>query len=88
MAKDIAEGYVLVTDRTFQRFGQADLDKLGFELERALRDVRGEQPDLEDIAAVQQRNRKLSRLTSAATMLRSHRERRFRRGVQPKFDGR
>lgn len=88
MAKDIAEGYVLVTDRTFQRLGQGEIDKLAFELERALRDVRGEQPDLDDLAAVQQRNRKLSRLTGAATMLRSHRERRFRRGDQPKFDGR
>ena len=85
MARDIAEGFLLVTDRTFQRFEAGQLDQLAFELDRA---TRGEAVDLEDVQAVQQKNRKLSRLTSALTMLRSHQQRRFRAGLTPKFDGR
>ena len=71
MAKDIAEGYVLVTERTYQRLAAGELDQLGFELDRALRDVRGSQPSLEDQAALQIRNRKISRLTGALSMLRA-----------------
>ena len=43
MAKDIAEGFLLVTERTYQRFEPAQLDQLAFELDRALRDIRGDQ---------------------------------------------
>ena len=88
MARDVAEGFVLVTDRTFQRFDAGQLDQLAFELDRALRGERGEAVDVEDIQAVQQKNRKLSRLTGALTMLRAHQQRRFRAGAVQKFDGR
>jgi hypothetical protein len=73
MAKDIAEGYLLVTERTFVRLAVAELDQLAFEIDRALRDVRGAQPALEDLAAIQLRNRKIQRLTSALSMLRGYR---------------
>lgn len=86
-AKDIAEGYLLVTERTFRRFDPGQLDKLAFEIERAQRDIRGDQPDAEDLEAVQLRNRKLMRLKGALTMLRSYQQRRFRHSVRPKFDG-
>lgn len=76
MAKDIGEGVLLVTDRTFLRLVPAELDQLGFELERALREVRGNQPSLDDQAALLQRNRRITRLTQAMTMLRSHQQRR------------
>jgi hypothetical protein len=88
MAKEVADGVVLVTERTFQRFDAGQLEKLAFELDRALRDARGEAVALEDIQAIQLKNRKLSRLTGALTMLRSYQQRRFRQGVSPKFDGR
>lgn len=83
MAKDIAEGYVLVTERTYQRFEAGQLDQLAFEMERALRDTRGDQPPLDDLAAIQQRNRKIQRLTGALTMLRSY-QARFRGRSAPK----
>lgn len=75
MARDVGEGYVLVTERTFKTLSKGDLDQLAFELDRYLRDLRGNQPDLEDIPAIQQRQRKMQRLTSALTMLRSFRQR-------------
>lgn len=86
-AKDIAEGYLLVTERTFGRFDGGQIEKLAFELERSLRDTRGDQPALDDLEAIQVRNRKLTRLTGALTMLRSYQQRRFRATGKPKFDG-
>lgn len=85
MAKDIAEGFLLVTERTYSRLLPAELEKLAFEMDRALRDVRGDQPPIDDLAAVKQRNRKIQRLTGAMTMLRSF-QARFRpnRGPAPR----
>ncbi|MCZ7651550.1 MAG: hypothetical protein M5U13_10510 [Thermoanaerobaculia bacterium] len=79
MAKDIAEGYVLCTERTFQRFAASELDQLAFEIDRMQRDVRGNQPPLDDLPAIQLRNRKLQRLTGAISMLRAYQQR-MRRG--------
>lgn len=70
MAKDIADGFLMVTERTYQRFEPAQLDQLAFELERAQRDIRGVLSATDDMATVQQRNRKLQRLTQAIAMLR------------------
>lgn len=86
-AKDVADGYMLVTERTFGRFEAGQLEKLAFELERALRDVRGDQPSLDDMEAIQVRNRKITRLNGALTMLRSYQQRRFRPKGKPTFDG-
>ncbi|MFQ5351222.1 MAG: hypothetical protein ACE5EG_12335 [Thermoanaerobaculia bacterium] len=72
MARDIGEGFVLVTDRTLQRMSRAEIEKVSFELERCLREIRGaptaelESPDL------QRRNRKLLKLTGAQRVLRAH----------------
>ncbi len=76
MARDIAEGHVLVTDRVFARMSGAELEKLSFELTRRLREVRGEQPGLDDQQALQMRNRRIGRLKSALTVLRAFRARR------------
>lgn len=87
MAKDISEGYILVTERTYVRLDAGELEQLAFELDRILRDVRGEQPNAADLDAVKFRNRRMSRLTGALSMLRSHQQRRFRRSIKPQFDG-
>jgi hypothetical protein len=76
MAKDIAEGYVLVTERTYLRLLAPELDQLAFEMDRAMRDIRSDQPALDDIMALKQRNRKLQRLTGAMSMLRNVQARR------------
>jgi hypothetical protein len=74
MARDIAEGYHVVTERTFKGFARPELDKIAFEMDKALREIRGEQPPLDDLAAVQARNRKISRLNSAMMILRTYRQ--------------
>lgn len=73
MARDIAEGYFTVTERSFQRMERVDLDRITFEMGRLLRDVRSQQPDLEDIAAIKERNRKIQRINSALMILRAFR---------------
>ena len=76
MARDITEGFIMVTERTFMRMLPAELDQLAFEMDRYMRDIRGEQPALDDLAAIQQRNRKILRLNTALMMLRSYRQKR------------
>ena len=74
MARDIAEGFTAMTERSFRTLGGPDLQQLAFEIDRYLRELRGDQPALADIPALQQRNRRIQRLNSALTMLRSYRQ--------------
>jgi hypothetical protein len=75
MARDIAEGYTLVTERTFRSLTAADLDKLSFEMDRHMRELRGDQPSADDIPAIQLRNRRIQRLNQAMLVLRNFRGR-------------
>jgi hypothetical protein len=75
MSRDIAEGYTLVTERTFKVMNVAELEKLAFEMDRHMRELRGDQPPLDDIPAIQQRNRRIQRLNQALLVLRSVRQR-------------
>ncbi len=74
MARDIAEGYSTVNERTFKNFLRSDLDQLTFELDRHLRELRGEIPAQDDTPALQQRNRRIQRLNTAIVVLRSYRQ--------------
>ncbi len=74
MAKQVADGYALVTVRSFRRLNPPELDKLALELGKALRDVRGEQPALDDLPAIQKRNRQIQRLNSCRMMLQTYRQ--------------
>ncbi|MEM7479558.1 MAG: hypothetical protein AAF481_00170 [Acidobacteriota bacterium] len=76
MVREIAEGYFSVTERTFTRMTRPELDKLRFELDRLLREIRGNQPALEDLAEVQKRNRRILRINTANMVLRSYRMKR------------
>jgi hypothetical protein len=75
MARDVAEGYLLVTERTFKTMTRADLEQLSFEIDRHLRELRGDQPSLDDLPAIQLRQRKMQRLNSALQMVRGYRTR-------------
>jgi len=76
MVRDIAAGHYLVTERSFGRLDPPDLDKLRFELDRHLREIRGDQPAIDDVPAVRDRNQRIQRLNTALTILRSYRTRR------------
>ncbi len=76
MVREIADGYILVTSRTFMRMTPRDVQTLTRELERRVREIRGEQPSLEDTSAVQLRQRRLQRLKGAQIVLRGVRAKR------------
>ena len=71
MARGIADGYHLVTERTFKSLSPADVSALSQELDVALRDARSEQPPLDDLTAVKARNRRIQRLNTAFMILRN-----------------
>lgn len=72
MVREIAGGFLIVSERTFARFGPGELQQLSFEIERLLKDVRAQTPDLEDLNAVRLRQRTMQRLNSAQMMLRAY----------------
>ncbi|HEX4953172.1 MAG TPA: hypothetical protein VF017_07235 [Thermoanaerobaculia bacterium] len=71
--RDIAEGYFLLTERPLKQMASPDLDKFQFEVDRRMRDIRSEQPSLDDIPAIQAKNRKIQRLQSALVILQAFR---------------
>ena len=76
MARDIAGGYLLVTERTFLRLGPAQVDQVVFEIQRRLREVRGQQPDLADIGGLRTRNVAIQRLNAALRIAEAIRRKR------------
>jgi hypothetical protein len=74
MARDVAEGYTGLNERSLKALSEAELGQLAFELDRYLRELRGLQPPLDDIAAIQHKNRRIGRLNGALTLLRARRQ--------------
>jgi hypothetical protein len=75
MSKDIAEGYILLTAAILKKFSAVELGQLRQQLEKVQREVRAEQPPLDDIQAIQKRGRKISRISSALLVLDTLRQR-------------
>ncbi len=76
MVQQVAEGFTLVTERTFRRLSRGELDTLNMQIEKLLREIRGNQPQLDDTQAIQKRNRRIQRLNTCRMMLRTFRQRR------------
>lgn len=74
MTRDIADGFVIVTDRTFRQMTPPQLNQLGHEIERRLRELRGGATADEALADLQTRQRRIQRLNSALTVMRAHRQ--------------
>ena len=74
MARDIGEGYVTVTDRTFRPFSGAELRQLTFEIDRYLRELRGSQQATDPLDVIQKRNRIIGRLNTANMIVRLYRQ--------------
>jgi hypothetical protein len=73
MARDISEGYLSVTERSFKLFTRPDIDQLSMELDRLLRELRAEQTALDDHAEMQKKQRKLQRVNTALVVMRAWR---------------
>ena len=74
MARDIGEGYISVTDRTFKAFTAAEIRQLTFEIERYLRELRGSQTATDDMDLVRKRSRTIGRLNTASMIIRVFRQ--------------
>lgn len=73
-ARDIAEGFQSVTERSFKGLSRPEMDQLAFEIDRALRDIRAEQVAVDDLPMIQAKNRKIQRLNGAMMMMRGYRQ--------------
>ena len=76
MARDIGGGFVNVTERTFKAMTASDINKLVFEIDRLLRELRGAQLGTDDIEVVKARNRKIQRLNTSVMISRTYRQKR------------
>ena len=75
MVRDIAEGYQLVTERTFRSMQRSEVDQLAPEIDRVLRGIRGTPAPLDDLMELKARNRKIQRLNTTMMMLRAYQQR-------------
>lgn len=75
MSRDIAEGYILLSAAILKGFNASELAQLRQQLEKVQREVRADQPPLDDIQAIQRRGRKISRISSALLVIDTLRKR-------------
>ena len=68
MVRDIADGFILVNERTFKGYSRKDLMDFVMEADRLLREVRAAQVPLTDTVLTQKRQRRMQRLVQAMTM--------------------
>jgi hypothetical protein len=73
-ARDIAEGFQVVTERSFKGLSRPEMDQLAFEIDRALREIRAEQVGTDDLPMIQAKNRRIQRLNGAMMMMRGYRQ--------------
>ena len=70
MARQICDGFTLVSQVSLKRLSLEQMTMLEFELDKRLRETRGEVVDLNDQPALQTRNRKISRIEGALRVVR------------------
>ena len=75
MARDIADGYLLVSERTFRTYAPREIAEFTMAAERLLREVRSDQPGLADTEATQKRQRRMQRIQQALTLAGGARQR-------------
>lgn len=76
MVSSMADGYIILTERTFKNYKPNELAEFLFETERLLRETRAETPAIDNQEAVQKRQRKMQRLQQALTLANAVRSRR------------
>lgn len=69
MAREIGEGYIIVSERTFKKMTPGELMQLKTEIERLLVTIRAEQSPTDDPMEIQKRNRKISRLSQTLRLI-------------------
>jgi hypothetical protein len=75
MVRDIADGYIITSELTFKKFQAADFQAFGFEIDKLLREIRGNVPPTGDVEATQKRQRRMQRLQQTLTIANNVRAR-------------
>lgn len=75
MAREISEGFVLVTARTVQGLSASQRSELLHEVDRLMRELRGAAVAGEPLLELQRRQRRIQRLNATTAILRSLRQR-------------
>ena len=75
MVSSVADGYIMLSERTFKSYKPSELTEFLFETDKLLREIRSEQPGLDNQEAVQKRQRKMQRLQQALTIANAVRAR-------------
>jgi len=70
MARQVCDGYTLLSANSLKRLSVDQMKQLEFEMGKKLRLTRGEQPSLDDQQALQERNRRISRIEGQLRVLR------------------
>jgi hypothetical protein len=71
MARQVCDGFTLLSQVSLKRLSLEQMTTLEFELDKRLRETRGEPVDLDDQPGLQARNRRLSRIEGALRVLRN-----------------
>ena len=70
MARQVCDGFTLLSQAVLKRLSLDQMVTLEFELDKRLRETRGEAVDLQDQQGLQKRNRRISRIEGAVRLLR------------------
>ena len=70
MARQVCDGFTLLSQATLKRLDLAQMRTLEFEIDKRLRETRSEPMDLEDQVGLTKRNRRLSRIEGSIRILR------------------
>jgi hypothetical protein len=75
MVRDIADGFINVSERTFRNYGPGDFATFSQEANRLLTEVRSNQPALAETEAKQKKQLRMRRLQQALTIAASVQQR-------------
>jgi KaiC/GvpD/RAD55 family RecA-like ATPase len=75
MVRELADGFIIVTERTFKNYKPQDLTDFQMDAERYLREIRAAMAPAGDQEAIQKRQRRLQRLQQAITVANAVRSR-------------
>lgn len=70
MARQVCDGFTLLSQATLKRLDLNQMRTLEFEIDKRLRETRSEPMDLEDQVGLSKRNRRISRIEGAVRILR------------------
>jgi len=70
MARQVCDGFTLLSQATLKRLDVSQMRTLEFEIDKRLRETRSELVSVEDQVALTKRNRRLSRIEGAIRVLR------------------